>query len=171
MLGKLTRVTRACRKRLAALALAALVFLGTLPHSACLCASDPRNAFCRSATSGREIARENPAPRACCLARRARRLQARPEAGGQVQQLAGYGQPRVTAPSGACCGKVWEPALPATAAEATKATKGGDWLPLTSFKSGVAVAPADRFGSNSGYSLRATPPPLDAVIVYLHLTI
>jgi hypothetical protein len=173
MLGEMTTMTRAWRKRLAALALAPLVFLGTLPHSACHCDRGPHEAFCRVAPSGSKNAAAPAATRACCLARRAksRRLDAPAEGGGQLPPRSGCGAPRATAPWGACCGKAWEPALPATLSDSTKITGGFDGLALAPVKLGIAVALADRCAFHLRHFPRATPPPLDAVIVYLHLTI
>jgi hypothetical protein len=168
------KLIAACRRSKAFAAILVPAFLlGTLPHSACICADGHKEPSCNATAccamaSGKATdgccgctcckPGDDGKPRACCQANhRSKTADQKPASG-------------LAAKTGHCCSPIVEAPAPAAAAKKVEPQAHKHLL--------TAVLPA--LQSMSALPVPATtrpldnhhgPPPLDAVIVYLHLTI
>jgi hypothetical protein len=163
-----------CRRSRAFAAMLVPAFLcATLPHSACFCADGRKETTCNAAVCCRIAAGENTSgpgcgcsccqpfngqqPRTCCLAET------------QIEPSKDSDSPR-NARSVPCCKPVVQAPTPVARGkmEAPPTHKDLTWefLPALHFVSNVPASPSIRpLDDYHG------PPPLDAVILFLHLTI
>ena len=162
MIRRLRKWLRGHSERLLAAVLLPAFFLGTLPQTACICADGHREAACPAMARGK--ARSGSAT--CCPSREQTRscCQAKSCCGSRPASTTG-----IVARTTSCCHPVVESPAPAVTAKKTDAPAPSKIAatidPISSLVPLVDVRPA-LVAANY-----ATPPPLDAVIVYLHLTI
>ncbi len=162
------------RERLLSLVMLPAFLLGTLPPSACICADGHYEPFCRVAIC-RALASGSSSTACCgcsCCKGRSSNQGGESCCAGKsscTQQHGSTPVGGVAAKAGSCCQPIVE--LPAPAAQASEMELDKQ-LPLvatieslSSFSSANEVRPTLERNSFS------TPPPLDVVIVFLHLTI
>jgi hypothetical protein len=161
------------RERLLSLVMLPAFFLATLPHTACICADGHRESSCNvwaCRAGAPESSKAASCGRSCCKDCRAKQERncCHKNAGESAKHDSMHVSGLVIS-TGSCCHPIIE--APAAAIATNKAKQASDQLiaavvhPLPALVSTVAVRPAfERIHTS-------TPPPLDAVIVYLHLTI
>ena len=174
MFARWYKLIAACRRSRAFTAILVPAFLlATLPHAACICADGHKEPNCNAAACfaiahGKEAGvccgcscckpSSDGKPRSCCQSKH------RP-AGPDQKPISG-----LAAKTGPCCNPILEAPAPAVGAKASElpAQKSllSAALPASHFTSALPAHLATRPLDN-----RHGPPPLDAVIVYLHLTI
>lgn len=166
-------LTRTYREKILSLVMLPAFFLATLPHTACICADGHREpscqaAVCRSLAKGSSMTaccgctccshRGSNEPRSCCQAK-------------QKQQSSSDHHPisgSAVAAKGCCKPFVESPAPAAVAAKGKLVSE----LTLAA----VALTPTTMLSASELWPTferpqQAMPPPLDAVIVFQHLTI
>ncbi len=160
-------------ERLLSLVMLPAFFLGTLPHTACICADGHREPSCNaSACRARAFESSKAACCGCICCKDCGTKHGRSCCQKQASKSHKHNSVSVNglvAMTGSCCHPIIE--VPAAAIGPNKAQQSLDQVvaavghPLPALASTVAVRPSiDRVHTS-------TPPPLDAVIVYLHLTI
>jgi hypothetical protein len=161
------------RERLLSLVMLPVFFLATLPHTACICADGHREASCKAwacRAGASESSKAASRGRGCCTDCGAKKGRSCcPKKAGESAKHDSLPVSGLVLSTGSCCHPIIE--APAAAIAPSKAKQASDQLiaavvhPLPALASTVAVRPSfDRVHSS-------TPPPLDAVILYLHLTI
>jgi len=171
MFREVKRRLRRHRERVLSLVLLPAFFLGTMPHTDCICGDGHREVFstpgnCRaclnsaSAAKGRSCCQTQASPeqRSCCGIKH-----------GQ-EPVSGDATDTSCAAKPNCCCK----AVIAIPSPVTLSKSSGRTVPPASaaiVESTPAYISAKELGPASEWVRNATPPPLDAVIVYLHLTI
>jgi hypothetical protein len=167
MFLRVTRLAQVFRERVLSVALLPVFFLGTLPHTACICADGHREEHCQ-ALACRNLATKQLKTQKCgCCRDRAANV------GAQSCCLAKQSQAesctRMVGMSGSCCNPIVEaPAPMASAGKVDLATKS---LVVATTEPPSTFNLVDRVQSATESINLSTPPPLDVVIVYLHLTI
>ena len=173
MFQRMPRPMRARRERVVSLLLLPAFFLGTMPHTSCICADGHREEFCK-ATLCRAF-NQGSKTTACCgcsccknsgdkQVRACCRAKACESTNSSSTPVNG-----VTARTGSCCHPFTE--APAPAVAAGKASLGSQLVLCTATVPVVTYLPAQEVQPTLDRSNFSTPPPLDAVIVFLHLTI
>lgn len=164
MISRLIAQFQFTRRGLLSLALLPAFLYGTLPHTACICADGHREEHCRALAGQRcDKTSATSAPCTCCKARQTHNAR-------NCCQANEEGLPRTgLIASGACCHPIVE--APAPVVPTAKA----DLASKSTLVAAVATVP-EPLSADSYRPLRhsdhlSTPPPLDVVIVYLHLTI
>jgi len=174
MFRRIRRPVGAHRERILSLVLLPAFFLGTLPQTACICADGHREASC-PATSGRILAartNENKCGgHSCCM----------PKSSASENRTccqAKLGQPSscdtasgttLIAQAGSCCHRIVE--SPAPVAPSAKSDLVSKSAVVAAIEPIATLWSADRVRPEFERGQHSTPPPIDAVIVYLHLTI
>ncbi len=173
MFRRLSKLARTYREKILSLVVLPAFFLGTLPHTACICADGHREEFCKAAAC-RSIAsgssttaccgcsccqnRGSDQGRSCCKDKCCERPT------GSTAPAGG-----LTAKTGTCCQPIVEaPAPAATSSKAELGAKADFVAAVVPFPSAILANEIRPVMEPIGYS---TPPPLDVVIVFLHLTI
>lgn len=161
------------RGRLLSLVMLPAFFVGTLPHTACICADGHREewcwaAACRTFTTGGGSA-------ACCGCSCCQVCDTSHEQSCCQGKSCGAARRRaisregIAADADACCRPLVE--APAPAALAAKTGAASQVLPLvTVLPPPALLVPVEPRGSCARIRF-STPPPLDTVIVFLHLAI
>ena len=149
MFRRYARLAKASRERILSLVLLPASFLGTLSHSACICADGHRELFCNA-----KACQTAQGCGDCCTSRRGQCCDSK-------QGCPADGQ---TAQSN-CCQPVVEVPAPAVGSDKAK-------LPSPMVALLDTISPLAYGGSLATISAsHSTPPPLDLVIVLRHLTI
>ena len=161
------------RERILSLVMLPAFLLGTLPHTACICADGHREPCCRAgacmssaSTSSRTACcgcscckdRSSPEGQACCSGKSccAGKHSSKPVDG-------------LAAKTGSCCHPFVE--APAPAAKTSKVELDKQLPLLATIESFSSLAAANEVRPALERNSFSAPPPLDAVIVFLHLTI
>lgn len=170
MFRKVKKLAAVYRERLVSLMLLPAFFLATMPHTACICADGHREAFCRAALCrlmSSEFGESACCGCSCCKARatcekrsccKAKHCQQKP--------IDGTGLIAIT---GSCCHPYVE--VPAPAVTVGKTDLKANSTLVTAIAPLPILLPADNIRATFERVHHSTPPPLDTVIVYLHLTI
>jgi len=173
MFRRITRLIRAYRESIVSLVLLPAFFLGTMPHTACICADGHREEFCKAAlcrainngsiTSnccGCSCCKNSGAQqqRSCCRAKNC-------ESKSRSQAPANG----VAAKTGSCCHPFVEAPAPAT--NASNADLSSHLTLVSTIDLPQTSVGVDELQPTLDRSSFCTPPPLDTVIVFLHLTI
>jgi len=163
MISRLSSQLRLTRQALLSLALLPVFLWGTLPHIACICADGHREEHCRALSGQVRALRSATSTKcSCCQSRNGARSccqTAKHERQSPTNLIA----------SGSCCHPIVESPAPLVLT--------GKIQPPTKATLVAAIAPLAEFDTApTNHALRqwhrlSTPPPLDVVIVYLHLTI
>jgi len=172
MFRGLNKLVAAHRERIVSLVLLPAFFFATMPHTACICADGHREAFCKAALC-RAMSNGSSATACCgCSCCKNRDTQHGVSCcHGKSCQPASGDSPRsngVAAKTGSCCHPFLEGPAPASV---SKADAGSHEALTGAIELPTAFIGADEFQptlDRSGFSM---PPPLDAVIVFQHLTI
>jgi hypothetical protein len=173
MFWGIKRLIRTSGERLISLVLLPAFFLGTMPHTACICADGHREEFCK-ATLCRAIGQGSRVS-SCCgcsCCKNAGGQQARSccqKKGCQPTKGSGVPANGLTAKTGSCCNPFVEAAAPSTLAG--KTNLGSQLMVVATIAAPSTFQVAEELHPALDRSSFSTPPPLDAVIVYLHLTI
>jgi|SRR4051812_33936113 hypothetical protein len=167
MLRNLRYRARVFGQRLFSLVLIPAFLCGTLPHTACICADGHREQQCRAI--GRPIALPHGSSAAkchCCSSH----TTSGPATIACCHSTTGESQSASSLTAGkSCCQPIVEgpaSAIPAAKRDASLQTK---CLALAIAADGIPPAASVSFSRPTSHP--SGPPPLDAVIVYLHLTI
>jgi hypothetical protein len=163
MISRLISQLHFTRRGLLSLALLPAFLYGALPHTACICADGHREEHCRA------LSRHSSAPQSatksecsCCKAR-----QGAPSccqaAGSQAQSHS------ASMAAGTCCRPIVE--SPAPLIRSANVQTAAKPLALATLVPVDELLAADAFQLVRSWRHFSTPPPLDVVIVYLHLTI
>jgi hypothetical protein len=170
MFQRLNKLTHLHRARLTSLVLLPAFFLSTLPHTACICADGHREATCKALVSRLVPTGFNASACSCCNTPSS--CEARSCCRGKHSQTASSSHHAgcgLVAKSKSCCQPIIETPAPASA------TAKGEPAKQALLGAMIASEPALFFANENSPSLPAiglsTPPPLDAVIVFQHLTI
>jgi hypothetical protein len=161
------------RERLVSLVLLPAFFFGTMPHTACICADGHREEFCKAALC-RAIGNGSTATTccgcSCCKGRGAHEGRSCCQA-KSCQPANGGAAPAngIAAKTGSCCQPFFE--APAPAVVSGNADLGSQLTFVAATALPTIFIGADEFQPTLARSSFSTPPPLDAVIVFLHLTI
>src|SRR5688500_13704733 len=173
MVGKAKKLVRAFRDKVTTPALLAVFLVGTFPHPACICADGHREPLCRVAICrllGQEM--NAGASSACSHCKGTVELENRsccrvtPSAPAPVGHVS---QPSLIAKTGTCCRPFVKPQTPMAAA--TKVSV----LPISTLIAAITPLLFSCAAENDplalSWALNATPPPLDGIIVFQHLTL
>ena len=174
MLSRLYRLIVACRRsRAFAAVLVPAFLLATLPHSACICADGHKEPSCNVSACcaiaqgkgdgvccGCSCCKQNSdGTRSCCCQSK------HAPAGPAKNPVSG-----LNAKTGSCCHPIVEAPVPAAGAKKSELPSQKNLvlraLPTLPF---ISVLPAQ--STTRPLDNHHGPPPLDAVIVFLHLTI
>jgi hypothetical protein len=170
---RITRQLRAYREKLISLVVLPVFFFGTMPHTACICADGHREEFCKAAIC--RALNQGASTTQCCGCSCCK------NAGGQkvrsccqsksCEPASGSETPvnGVAAKKGSCCHPYLEDSAPATVSG--KASLGSQLVIAATAVGPITLVSADEYLPTLNLDIFSTPPPLDAVIVYLHLTI
>jgi hypothetical protein len=161
------RVVSTYRERLLSLVLVPAVFFGTLPHTACICADGHREAFCQAMACRIAVTPPSEAENCCCC--RAKTSENKTQNCCRGKQSRTDQTCELGAGTGSCCQPIVEAPSPVVISSKAELT-------MKSLVVAAIEAPnLFRFSTVSWPTLplavHSTPPPLDTVIVYLHLTI
>ena len=159
------------RERLLSLALLPVFLWGTMPRTACICADGHREAFCRAAVcsavdGGRTTS-------ACCGCSCCGKDSSPNSKNGSQAKSCCAAKQKTTRPSGvaarnSCCQPFIESSVLAVA---VKKIDSATQLQVAATTPLVALNGADGIGPTLQRGSFCTPPPLDVVIVFQHLTI
>ena len=173
MIRKVKKLVAAYRERLVSLVLVPAFFLATMPHTACICADGHREAFCRAALCrmmGAQFGESTCCGCSCCKAGatcekrsccKAKHSQEKP-----IDTSSGAG---LIAKTGSCCLPYVE--IPDPGVTAGMSDLKVNSTQVTAIAPLPTLLPADTIRPTFERTHHSTPPPLDTVIVYLHLTI
>jgi hypothetical protein len=156
-MSRVLKIAKAYRARMISLVMLPAFFFGSLPQTACICAGGHREPRCQAMACGvhRHASSEGNDKRSCC--------QGKVTSGGSTAENA------VAACATCCCNPIAAP--PPPTAEARKLER----FAKLAFKSIVSVAPshvaAHSFAADVLRAKEHVSPPVDRVIVLLHLTI
>jgi hypothetical protein len=168
MFRRIAKQMHAHRERIVSLMLMPAFLIGTMPHTACICADGHREVVC-PAMAGRFTLQCSNAgarsERSCCSekvgccskASCCRGRQSRPPASG------------LFAKTGSCCHPIVE--APAPVAPTSKGDVATTSALAATAQSPPSILLANDFPRAYQQVAHSTPPPLDVVIVYLRLTI
>lgn len=168
MVRRLRKFVRLHRERLLSLVVLPAFFLASLPHSACICGDGHREPFC---TPGHcRACNTSSGDHSCCKGQSSQQEQGCCGTKHDEESPAGdTSNPTVTAKTGCCCTGVVE--IPAPATVAKKSEFAGHGVIVAIAQRSSAFVSASELWPSFEQINHSTPPPLDAVIVYLHLTI
>jgi hypothetical protein len=160
------------RERLLSLVMLPAFFLATLPHAACICADGHRESSCRIAackTLTSETSKTACCGCRCCKDRGSHQGRSCCQ-GKSCQPTNGSSTPGngLVAKTG-CCQPIVE--APAPAAKTSKVELDKHLVLVATIESFSSLAAANEVRPALKGNSFSTPPPLDAVIVFLHLTI
>jgi|SRR5262245_24155592 len=163
MISRLIAQLQFTRRGLLSLALLPVFLLGTIPNTACICADGHREEHCRALIRGNAAAKSSSKSGCCCC---------KPQNDAPSCCQAADHQPQTPAgliASGSCCHPIIESPAPLAASAKdhapAKSTLVATLATIDSFWAADATHPTPSWRHLS------TPPPIDVVIVYLHLTI
>jgi hypothetical protein len=171
MFHRVTKLARRHRERLLSLALLPVFLLGTLPHTACICADGHRESFCRAAICsaiGGGSAMSACCGCSCCDQHSSSGKKDCCQAKSCCSAKQDTTHSNGIVAKNSCCRPFVEPAAPAVVVKkAHRATplQVAATTPLVTLIGADGIFPTIQRGSF------CTPPPLDAVIVFQHLTI
>ena len=173
MFRRTKKLVRIHRERLLSLVLLPAFFLGTFPHTACICADGHREEFCQATTchfrgqhsatnscSGCSCCRDHSKgePRSCCQAKHGRCAPSNREPAAGLM-----------AKTGSCCHPFVEAPNPVVVAAKSDLTAKS----ISAFQ--IVAVPVLWLAQDVRPTFErvqdSTPPPLDAVIVFQRLTI
>lgn len=165
------RLMRSHRERVFSLVLLPAFLLGTLPHTDCICGDGHREPFCTPGHCRACLSRSSASGaggHSCC---KSHASSEKPSccAGKQCERSPAGGPTSVAAKQGCCCKGIIEVPTPVTLAKKSELT-GHSMVAAILESPQTYVSAAELWPSFECVS-RSMPPPLDAVIVYLHLTI
>lgn len=171
MVRRIRKLVWPHRERLLSLVMLPAFFLGTLPHTACICADGHREPFCRAAAcTASGSSRTACCGCSCCKDRGSHEGRSCCQ-GKSCQPTNGSSTPAsgLAAKTGSCCQPIVE--APAPAAKTSKVELDKHLVLVATIESFSSLAAANEVRPALERSSFSTPPPLDAVIVFLHLTI
>ena len=161
------------RERLLSLVMLPAFFVASLPHPACICGDGHRELFCtpghcraclRHATSTAD------GGHSCCQGHASELVQSCCGTKHDDQTpTGGTSNSGLTAIQGCCCKGIVEVAGPATVSKKSEFAAPGTVVANT--QSSAAYVSVSELWPLFEQFNDSTPPPVDAVIVYLHLTI
>jgi hypothetical protein len=167
MFRRVTNLARVYRERVFSLALVLVFLLGTLPHTACICADGHREEHCQALACRNLATRQAKMQKCSCC---------RDKVGGATEPsccLAKESQVEfdvdLIRAAGSCCNPIVE--APSPMAVSSKVNSASKALVFATIEPPSLFDLAEHVPPATGWNNRSTPPPLDAVIVYLHLTI
>jgi hypothetical protein len=173
MFRRIKKIVWSHRERLLSLVLLPTFFLGTMPHTACICADGHREPFCRAAACSDLASGTSKTPScgcSCCKDRGSQEGQSccsgKSCCAGKHSSIPVDG---LAAKTGSCCQPIVE--APAPAVKTTKAEWDKRLALVATIESFSSLMLANEFRPALERNSHSTPPPLDAVIVFLHLTI
>ena len=161
------------RGRMLSLVMLPAFFLGTLPHTACICADGHREEFCKAALcralgNGSKTTAccgcscckpsGSHAGRSCCQSKQ-----------GESGKPSSMPMNGLAAKTNSCCQPIIE--APAPASQSSKVEVVDQLSLVAAVASLLLLVPTVDIRPSFDHIHSATPPPLDAVIVFLHLTI
>jgi len=173
MFRQLTKQVRASREKIISLLLVPSILLGTMSHTVCICADGHREEFCQAVLRGPPGKASSNAVHggcSCCKDPDSHSVpscckgKASHASGGSTAPAEG-----ASAKNGSCCHPSVE--APAPASGSGKADVGWQLTQVATIDLPPVLLSADEFQPTLDRSSFATPPPIDAVIVFLHLTI
>ena len=173
MLRRLRKFAWPHRERLLSLVMLPAFFFASLPHSTCICGDGHREPFCTPGNCRACLSRAGSAAgggHSCCKGHASE--QGRTCCGSKChKKTAGSDTsiPSVTAEHGCCCKGVVETPAPATIGK--KSEFAAPATLVSSIESSPAYLSTSELWPSFEQFNDSTPPPVDAVIVYLHLTI
>jgi hypothetical protein len=163
----LYRVANGFRERLLSLVMVPAVLLGTLPHTACICADGHREEFCQAI-----VCRNTGTPRletkngGCC---RAKASGSKTKNCCQTSNSHAHSGCQLGAATGSCCNPIVE--SPAPVVISGKAELAAKSLVVAAIEPPNLIWTSANAWPTLPLTVHSTPPPVDTVIVYLHLTI
>jgi hypothetical protein len=173
MVRRLRKFVRLHRERLLSLVMLPVFFITSLPHSTCICGDGHREPFCtpghcraclsrasNTASGGHSCCKGHASEqgRSCCGIKHDEQTPA-----GDTSNTS------IAAKHGCCCTGIVE--VPAPAAVTNKSEFAGHGVLLAIAEPSSAFVSANELFPSVERINHSMPPPLDAVIVYLHLTI
>jgi hypothetical protein len=166
MLRKLRYQARFNRQRLISLVLIPAFSAGTLPHTACICADGHREEHCRAiqplvVPHGTSAAKCN-----CCSSRSTAGAAGNVSCHGRGLQVA---SPSALTIGKSCCQPIIEGPASAIPVSKTDVHLGAKCVGLAFTQDSTLPGASISFSRPAAHP--GGPPPLDAIIVYLHLTI
>jgi hypothetical protein len=173
MFRGMKRLVRAYRERVISLVLLPAFFLAAMPHSACICGDGHRELFCSPGHCRACLSRSGDTAaggHSCCQGHVS--CEARTCCGTKHDEKTPAGDTSSTsviAKHGCCCKGVVE--VPAPAAVSKKSDLAGPTAFVAIVEPATAFVSANELWPSFERISHSTPPPLDAVIVFLHLTI
>jgi hypothetical protein len=167
MFRRVTNLARVYRERVFSLALVLVFLLGTLPHTACICADGHREEHCQ-ALACRNLATRQAKMQKCSCCRDKVGGATEPSCCLAKESQVEFGVDLIKA-AGSCCNPIVE--APAPMAAAGKVDAASKSLVISVIETSSMFYLADLVRPAVELSYRSTPPPLDVVIVYLHLSI
>jgi hypothetical protein len=194
MFCKVRKLANEYGRRILSLALAPIIFLGTLPRTACICADGHREPSCpavacrliASGSNTRACCERNcgnvqgsRGERSCCRGKQGQPSSDSQAANGPVGKRGGCGngswwaeptlRDGLSAKRGGCCNPVVE--SPAPIVSAGRSEVASQSAVAANVPSQPMLLIGDQFRAWLAPMGFSRPPPLDAVIVFLHLTI
>lgn len=165
------RLMRSHRERLLSLVLLPAFLLGTLPHTDCICGDGHRELFCTPGHCRACLSRSSASGAGCHSCCKAHAATEKPSccATKHCEQSPAGGPTSVAANQGCCCKGVLEVPAPVTLSKKSELTGHSTFVAVV--ESPPAYVAANELWPSFDCVSHSTPPPLDAVIVYLHLTI
>jgi hypothetical protein len=154
-------------ERLLSLVLVPALFFGTLPQAACICADGHREEYCQAMACRISPAEPQKAEKCGCCQNRSARSDAKNCC--QAKQRQSGSSTGLVVATDSCCNPIIKAPAPIASSGkvelATKSVLATTIEPENWFQSPSNFQPA--LGNNP----LSKPPPIDVIIVYLHLTI
>jgi hypothetical protein len=174
MFRGINKLAIAHREQFVSLLLLPAFFFGTMPHTVCICSDGHREEFCKAALCAAISSGSNKSACcgcSCCINHGSQPVRACCR-GKACQPASGGGAPvnGIAAKTGSCCHPFIEAPKPGTTS--SKADLDSQLvLNAASLLPATFIIHDDLQPTMLDRSSFSTPPPLDAVIVFLHLTI
>jgi hypothetical protein len=167
------KLVRDHRERFLSLVLLPAFFLGTIAHTECICGDGHREQFCTPGNCRQCLSRSsaaNVSDHSCCKAHASHEKRSccrikpckQPQADGAVNTS-------LAANNGCCCKAVIEVPAPVTVGKKSDLT--GYSAVVAAIESVPDYVTANELWPSFDWIRHSTLPPVDAVIIYLHLTI
>src|SRR5437773_6441217 len=165
MLRRIKSLARSFRERILSLVILPAFFLGTLPHTACICADGHREALCRAGTC-RAINSASGATTCCGCSCCKNRSASGTRSCCQAKSCCATKHKTADgiAAKNSCCQPIVEASAPAVAATKTNVESQTHFVAATQFV--TTPVGADNSSPAIERCRFSTPPPLDAVIVF-----
>ena len=172
MVRKIRKLVWRHRERFLSLVMLPAFVFATLPHTACICADGHREEFCKAALCA--AINSGSSTTACCGCRCCKSHGAPNRSCCQpagCEPTKGTPSPvsGLTAKNGSCCHPFIE--APAPAIAPAQADFGSHQALIAAVDLPAVFVGEDGLQPTLDHNAFSTPPPLDAVIVFLHLTI